>query len=571
MTAIQRLPATARTWGGSAENAWEPTANPYVDTALLDLPDTAIPIIKEIWKPRSSWAGFASRVRDQPKTLRSVVEGAARSNGSEKRVPSSVLLELPESVFAYDRRTGGHLQAAMARELAKLHQEDLGDMMPKGAQARYQVTAAADLPANKMRVRLGPAIYVPETNEQPAWRVDLSLDGADWDSLPPLVIHEHQQLFIFSGSVNLGSQVCADWPFAHHAGLVIENRPGQPSLDFSAEPLNCLETLHNLQAGWTVVREPGAGADNACLYLKTTRLHRASTPVVEKELVPAPQPAQPHRSEKTDLAKTEPVLNDLQQVDPPISSVDDAPTRLQGGRVDPGMDDAPTRLQCANAPRRAARMALRGLAVQRLSLYASGGVQGLQWALDARGQLVRSDAPNALHRFELAPNDELRLLNRSGQRVMALGESLPLQAGRALSVWGPLPDALASGYLGWLSLPDCPSAPLVQGEELTVGRMHPALTALRPLAQAGKVLAQPADGADRLGLSRHHASLCLSPEGLLVKTLGEASAAHLDADMGFVGWITPGKPAVLENGEHLLLAHYVWRLEGAGDAKLFER
>lgn len=549
------------TWDPSAKNASATKVNPYVTTALLDLPETTLPIITEIWKSRSFFAGLPKR----PKTLRSVVEGAAFSNGSEKTVPSSVLLELPETVFAQDLRTGGGFVAAMTSQLAELHQRDLADRMPKGTQARYQVTAAPGLSTHQMRVRLGPAIYVPEPNETCAWRVELSLDGTDWESLAPVKIFEGQRLFILSGSVNHGSQVCANWPFDAHVGLVMLNQLGQDKLDLSAEPLPSLEVVDYPKMGWMVVRKPGADTDSACLYVKTTRLQTTQRPAVDKQVTSAPLPVPQSPSRKLDHARThvEPVLGAVPSVPAkpePAPVGDDAPTIYQDRKSPPNIDDSPTFV--ARTPRRTARMTLRGLAVQRLSRYASEGVQGLQWALDARGQLVRADEPQALHRFELTPNDELRLLTRNGHRVLTLGESLPLQAGRATSVWQALPSALAAGYLGWLSLPDCTSAPLLQGQDLAVGRMHPALTTLRPLAQAGKVLAQPKEGADRLGLSRHHANLCLSQEGLLVKTVKDASVAHLDADMNFLGWIGHETGTVLETGQHLLLAHYLWCLEG---------
>lgn len=583
---IQKMPATDRTRGAPDQHALAPTANPYVSAVLLDLPNgSALPVIHDVWKPASSWSALVSRVfKGEPKTLRSVVERAAQSNGSQTRfLPNSVLVELPEAIFAHDRRTGGYLQAAMAGELAKLHQQDLGGMMPKGTQARYMVKAASDLPANKMRVRLGPAIYVPEAHENPAWRIELSRDGGDWTALTPVWLFENQPLFILSGSVHHGSEVCPDWPFEPHVGLVMVNQPGgQVDLDLSAEPLRSLDIVANPKAGWTVVREPGgSGAGRgACLYLKVTRLQQvapapveplvAKPPMQQETPLPLQRKGRPPAKDPL-LQPTEPVFGHLPPLPPqpeqrPLDSVDHAPTRHSyradaGGSDFFGIDNSPTKV--AQAPRRIAKMTLRGLGIQRPSFF---GGEALQFGLDSGGRVVRVDSVNAQHRFELiaSPVEELRLLlNHGAYRVLTLGESLPLDGGRAQTTFQPLPGELADGYLGWMSLPQGPSEALEN--TITVGRKHIPMLALRPLAQAGTVVAKPASKTtpDSLGMSGDHATLSLLPEGLNVQTLGQATAVRLDSYMRFVGHIGPrSQPAaVLQDGDHLLLAHYLWKFE----------
>jgi hypothetical protein len=63
---------------------------------------------------------------------------------------------------------------------------------------------------------------VPEADELPAWKVQVSRDGVMWDAVCPILLSEHQRLSILAGSMQRGSKVLAEWPFHGDKGLVFQ-------------------------------------------------------------------------------------------------------------------------------------------------------------------------------------------------------------------------------------------------------------------------------------------------------------------------------------------------------------
>lgn len=608
--------------------------NLYVQSAMLKGPG-GLSLVDEFWEPATLFK-FASK-----SGLKQVVASAAYSNGSKLLVPHHVLVELPDETLAHDRRTGGHMVAEMAHTLGELHQRDFSHNLPEGAHASYRVVAASDLAPGTVRVRLGPAIYVPQPDDQAAWQVQLSVDGADWDALPPIHLHVDQRLFILSGSADHGSQTCPDWPFPAHVGLVLLNLPEEHQLDFSAEPLRSLEITRHPQGDWTVIRQPGSGPAAPCLYLRATRLSaprqrmlqpldrafcreavnapaamhvepslggskqlagmdkQRVEPTLEQTLAPTqpevakppvdtggpeasltiPLPSQvPQVQVSAEFFENEPGLRTALSPVPahsPLMSADasltadNAPTLMASLRPTQGRaretaplrpDDAPTLM--AVTPMLTARLALVGLALQRPSMFVADGAQGLRWGLEATGHVVPAEAVTAQHRLELTVNDELRLLVRSGPRGLKIGEALPLLGGQAMTRLHTLPEAMSERYIGWLSLPPVVEARIQQGRPLTVGRLSEAFRSLRPLAAPGFLQALPTETGDRMGLSREHAELTLTADGLNVRGLGQANLVHLGHDMRLLGLVTATQSATLTPGQHLLFSHYVWRFIG---------
>lgn len=224
------------------------------------------------------------------------------------------------------------------------------------------------------------------------------------------------------------------------------------------------------------------------------------------------------------------------------------------------IDDAPTLL--ARRPVPVGRLALQGLAVQRVSLYAEQGVDSLEWGLNAAGLVVPPQAPGVVLRFEVTPLDELRVHTRNGQRQMAPGEAVPMPGGEGLLQLQAVPQVLADWYLGWLSLPRPPEDTLAFGQACKVGRLTEALKALRPLSGSGFLPKLPQAGADRMGLSRDHAELVASPQGLSVVSHSTGLLMHLDEKMLPLATLKPNQPALLTRGQHLVLGHYVWKYLG---------
>ncbi len=588
----------------------DPQPSPYVRTVVLEG-------LEEIGNPEAIWAqprafGFGLK----PPRLRQVVDEAAFRMGGQALVPDSVVVELAAETVERDRRIGGQLGRELAQGLADLHAADFGNRLPPNKMPRYRIQPATDLPPGRLRVRLGPAIHVPQPTESLAWRVEMSLDGMVWDATPALELPEFQRLFILSGSAAHGSQVCPLWPFSPTLGLAMLNEPGAGKLELSAEPLNTLAIQYNAQGGWYVVRQAGGGANGPCLYLKVTRLKAEPHPrAVEDTLgdsgtkrgrphsfapqVPLPPqaPSQPVLTEPLPAAavamspkaaapsasglggRVEPVLDAVPagvpgRVVPPVpptalrtpapASLDDAPTLIAPravARAAPGsIDDAPTLL--ATRPVPTARLVLQGLAVQRPSLFSTEGVTGLHWGLSATGQVVLPNSSQAVLRFEVTGQDVLMVHTRAGSRPLALGDVVPLPGGERVVQLQAVPEALADLYLGWLSLPVPVEARLVHGQPCTVGRQTDALRPLRPLSEKGFLPGLADAGGDRMGLSRQHVELQASPEGLRVNSLSQAPLMHLDDKMLPLGKVEPGRPALVVRGQHLVLGHYVWRYWG---------
>lgn len=552
----------------------EPVA--YVHTELLHCPADDLRR-GLLWRRQS--------VMSNSQDLRQVVERAAYRRGYQRLVPDSVVVEISEDTLTLDRRAGGTLGSELSRSLAEHHDQDFASKMAEGRKARYRVAAASDLAPDQVRVRLGLAVHVPEPGERLAWQIQVSRDGQAWDEYPAVTIAAQQRLFILAGDAATGSLAMADWPFDMRTGLAMLNEPGATELELSTEPLNRLLITRNDKANWFVVREPGATAQAACLYLRVQRLAppaAANERHAEPLALPTPLAASgapaalSKPAPRSRTAGNEPVL-DLSQLptlsrpasplalvepalDEPAIDADNAPTLMATDQQIASFnsdDDAPTLV--ASTPAQHAHLALVGLVLQRPSRFRDQGVSGLSWGVDAKGRIAAADTPQAVLRFELTGQDELCLLTRNGPRVLPMGEAVPLPGGETLLQLQPLPAPMMHAALGWLSLPPVARAALTLNEPRVVGRQAEGLKLLRPLAARGHLSDLPDLGGDCMGLSRQHAELQLTVNGLAVRAIDQATLTHLDADMAYLGTVTAQQPALLVGGQHLALGHYLWR------------
>lgn len=544
----------------------------YVHTTLMSgLSDVFSP--DALWSPAKvmSWG---------QRGLKGLVEAMSFRHGAGEQVPTSVILELPADKVEWDRRIGGQLTSELVAALVQRHSSAFGDRMPKGVAPRYAVLSARDVPAGHVRVRMGPAIHVPQAGEPAVWKLQTSLDGVVWDATPPALLTETQRLFILAGSVAHGSQVCPQWPFAPHLGLVVLNQPGESRLDLSAEPLGGLHIGHNEAAGCYVLHEASglggaAGTDDGpCLYLRTTRL-------VPLALPDLPSRSGMGQSVQPPVPRVQPVaLSELPASLPgvmPLPSLvapqledageEDAPTLVATPAQRPAPDaepqteaepdDAPTLFAVRVVP--SATLTLEGLALQRPSQFSAAGVKGVQWGLDASGGVVAPAAPACVLRFAVDATDTVSVSTAAGQRKLVAGDAVPLKGGSIVLRLQALPEPLGEFYIGWLQLPLGQPVRLAHGLSVGVGRQLESLKPLQPLAGPGFLTDVPATSGDRMGLSRRHFELQASPEGLVVRALGTSTVAHLDAQMRHMATITAEKPALLADGHCMVVGHYVWR------------
>lgn len=540
----------------------------YVQVALLaGVEDVFDPDL--LWMPHHAFR-WGSR------GLKGVIDAMGSRVGEREHVPFSVQLELPADKVERDRRIGGRNCEELQTALEQRHARDFRDRLPDGLMPRYAIAAATDLRPGQVRVRLGPAIYVPDADELPAWKVQVCRDGVMWNASGPILLSEHQRLSILAGSVDRGSQVLPVWPFRADCGLVLLNLPGQDRLDLSSEPLGALEVTWNEILQCHVVREAGApageGAESPCLYVKATRLQAVSLPDTPSRSQALQRPVKATRLPPAAVAagRAEPALQP-DTVDTPDSSLlADAPTMVaqmpgeppSGQADEPGpsssvLDDAPTLL--ALRPARHATLSLEGLAVQRPSLFAAAGVRGVEWGLDAAGGVVAPRSAAAGLRFTVDARDDVHVATAAGMRRLLPGEALPLKGGQYILRLESLPPPLDTHYVGWLKLPLGHPARIAHGQSVGVGRQLEALAPLRPLAGPGFLLADPGVGGDRMGLSRRHFELLPDSHGLRVTAFGNARLAHLDERMAYVAEVNADAPATLADGHCLVVGHYVWR------------
>lgn len=562
--------AARRLFGGSALASVSPGTSAPVGTPANPAPskpttsgnayvcNVLLPEVGDLARPDDVWE---EKHWGQRSGIKAVVEQLGYRQGSRHWVSASVELVLPAQTVQHDRRLGGQLASTLAQALTELHNRDFRHRLPDGLQtARYTVRDAADLAPGHARIRLGPAIHVRHEGEASAWAIEVSTDGLIWRTTAELA--EQQRLFILAATETLGTLALPEWPFSHDSSLVILNHPGEAELEFSAEPLDSLRVSYRSDLGCHQVQPPDAGPDAPRLYLKATRLKALTIPT---------EPVQhPHALAAATAPRRDPVLGSPDSPVPPVPTAppvpdDDIPT-LVHRNPEPAGDNAPTLYGSTKAAAPASALILEGLALQRPSAFAGAGVRAVQWAVDAQGAVVPSDAPSGQLRFTVSEDDTVRVSTAAGTREVRAGDALP--CGDQVLRLEALPRELMRAYLGWLKLPLGRAVRLPEGNTVCVGRQLQTLKPLRPLAGPG-FLAGPSDApplsGDRMGLSRQHLELCDSPDGLTVRTLGQATTAHLDANMNFLGMLDANHPALLQAGHCLVIGHYVWRYKAAQD------
>ncbi|MFN9030198.1 MAG: hypothetical protein ACK54C_06445 [Betaproteobacteria bacterium] len=563
----------------SGAQAERELARGYVCTTVFDG-------VTDVFDAEALWAQ-PKMFRSDPSRLRGFIERNLVLMGARQQAHASVILELPAVAVTDDERIfEGAKSAALARHLAELHQASFGDLLPRAEPPRYSVLPGPDLAPDQVRARIGHAIYVPASDEEVAWQVRASPDGVTWDTAPTVLLTERQRLTILGGDAQTCSHVLAGWPFGAAVALVLVNQPGKDELTLGAEPLDGLKIVRRDDLGCFEVRDAHAPLQaEARLYLRTVRQTPVTVPAAPaRRVVATTAHGRPPTAPAARPPRREPVgLPPAAAEEPPLLAPDEAPS---AGGDEPVAGPAtatdsngtlipqPSLPQDAEGSNRTlladempddgpmAMLELLGLAVQRPSRFRSHGVRGLRWGLDAQGNVVSPGASDWKLRFSVDAEDRVRVATAHGERALAAGEVLPLPGGGTVKL-EELPPPLNALYLGWMALPAGRAERLREGEEIAVGRDMQQLAAIKPLAGGGFVSAEHDIAGDRMGMSRQHFKLRVGPDGLLVQALGRNTVEHLDTRMNRIGTIAADAPAVLADGQYLVVSHYVWRYREA--------
>jgi hypothetical protein len=557
--------------------------------------------VDDSFDAQALWERARSMRRD-PDRLKAVLEAHTQRVGNQRQVFSHIVVELPAADVEHDRRIcRGENCRTLARDLEKLHQDSFGKLLGNGATPRYVVEAAIDLADDQVRVRLGHGIYLPEADEPMAWSVESSIDGTIWNT-PAARLAERQHLAVLGGSSERASFGCPGWPFAEDVSLILVNEAQQSDLAISSEPLHRLVVRKDEELACHVVESPADAAVSTVpvrLYLRLTRLAppaRATGPCpeetpsaasgrspapgrrpvacAEERIEPAIFAAEASATRYSDSIRMADLIRPAAAPDlasPPVSAIaraDDATATLVPLAMPSSVDDAGETWVAGVLPRHPARIDLAGLAIQRLSRFLDYDIRALSFGLDMYGQVLPPRHQDIAFRFTVNPQDSLHVETREGRRRLAIHEKLPLPVGGVIGL-NDLPDQLANDYLGWLPLPDGPSAPLLPGKILTAGRdrQFRDLVALQAFSGEGFITAEKDPGGDCMGISSRHCSFLLADEGLAVTALGRMPVALLAADFTFLRLLERGQTQVLDSGEYLVLGHYVWRFHQRGSAQ----
>lgn len=347
-----------------------------------------------------------------------------------------------------------------------------------------------------------------------------------------------------------------DLPSRHddHSAREAGYRPPAAAPAMGASPIRVVPPASAAPQQPKLTAQPGVSA--SARHQAGARLEPVLMPVVPPASTVVPVAALPVATTAPDLPADSP------EDSPRDAAAPDDQGTLLAERPRPmplqfAADDEFTLLASVPVPQ--ASLVLEGLALQRPSQFASAGVRGLQWGVDAAGGVVAPNAAGALVRFTVDAHDHLHVATAGGSRELRQGEAVPLKGSDLVLRVQPLPQPLPALYAGWMPLPLGAPARLAQGRRLAVGRNLECLRPLQPLAGPGFLPDAPRASGDRMGLSRQHFELEASDQGLLVRPLGANTVAHLDAHMQFVATATADHPALLNDGDCLVVGHYVWR------------
>lgn len=498
---------------------------------------------RELWERARPLLGDTSRIKG-------LLDRHAFRVGRAEHVFAHLIVELPADEVEHDRRVAsGKRGESLAAELQKLHLLDFGKRLVGGASPRYRVCPGYDLADDAVRIRFGHTVFVATESDQPAWKIECSMDGAIWNHCADIM--QAQRLMMLGRSAASASVVVKNWPFGHDCSVVLVNEPQNPQLEISSEPFKSLSISMDDTLGCFVLTSRA----NILFYLRATRLIPVKQDVPAVEAKPLMVAAEVVNNEPR-----EPHISILEQCENDEDFSRGAGTFVPlTPALEPSGDG--TFVPMLHQERHA--ITLVGLAIQRVSSYGGHGIRGFSFGFDSDGHVVAATNRAWQLGFYVDFQDAISVETRSGRRQVAIGEQLPLPSESRLHL-EYLPSEMADRYLAWCALPRPMSEPLGVGARFTIGRDQPVLKNLCILAGKGFLDTDNPVGGDRMGLSRNAFSIEIVDEGLEVMPRAKSQEIwHLDDKLAFVGRLDTKKeqPSVIPTGHHIVVGHYLLRYD----------
>ena len=521
---------------------------------------------------------------------------------------SQVIVRVPERDYVRDDRLEDGLgRRTLLRELSRLHEQEFGRLLAENAGIRYRMEPDSTLRPGEAQFLFGRAIYAPTSGETSMFRIEAAAEGRDeWRDLGP--IYPGQRLTLLNGDRRASSFPVIAWPFVSGESVLLMVR-AEPTMavDVVAEPPGCLNLTGDDAGGFLardrrnrglrlrVTAPAGRRELSDSLELTSVKVEEVAASVAEvaevaESLEPVLEPEPPVTPVNEDYpqmdhrGRREPVLGMAMEltgdevklsmpvtphpppapVTPPILPASPAPPTPQ---IASGID------QQTWIPRRpTARLQVLGVALQRLSTYATAGISDWRLSFNHTGGLVLDAHPEAAAWLRIDSLDRI-----FGE---VAGASTPLNLPGA---WRPFPELalefhavpqpMAGHYLGWMRLPTPLDLPVSQGRAVSFGRGSEADIAPRLLADPRSLRweGDPAKtggiSAEYLGLSRRHLCLQARRDDWWVQLESQNMPVYrLTLSGELLDVLTPGVNTATEAkpGELLVVGGYVLALGAVG-------
>ncbi len=548
---------------------------------------------------------------------------APRARQHRETYYSQVIVRVPERDYVRDDRLEDSLgRRALIRELQRLHEQELGRFVAENTEIRYRVEPDATLRPGEAQFLFGRAIYVPAEGETSMFRIEAAAEGRDeWRDLGP--IYTGQRLTLLNNDRRASSFPVMAWPFINGESVLLMLRSG-PSVDVVAEPPDCL-ALHSDGAGGFVARdrrnrglrlritapavskersmaqEPSADSAAPVVLLEREFVAAAKAGALESVLEAEPPltPLDEDYPQVDPWGRREPVLGipvDFDEPAQPSSGFDalvskpalPKPSPLTPLTPRPLVEEGGPRLESPTPPptlptsemdqktwiprRSAAGLQVIGVALQRLSTYATAGISDWRLSFNRTGGLVLDAHPEAAAWLRIDSADRV-----FGE---AAGLSAPLELP---GMWRPFPELelelyavpqpMMGHYLGWMRLPTPLELPVLRGRAVSFGRGAEADIAPRLLADPrslrweGNPAKSAGISAEYLGLSRRHLCLQARRDDWWVQLESQNMPVYRLTPSGdLLDVLTPGVNTATEAkpGELLVAGGYVLALGAVG-------
>ena len=499
--------------------------------------------VSDVFNAEAIWQAPGLALFARRPLLRDLLERSPREHRGRAptRCFSHVTLILPQEELDDDRHlTRGARVRDLAQSLTALHQKDFGDLL--GAdEVRYDVIGTEALAPGEVEVKFGHAVYLPVAGEATLYRVSTSRDGAAWDEVCPIYLH--QRLALIGEDADMASHAAPSWPFGAEGAILLVNDGPDAPIEVQVRPKNKFDCSLDADTGVYTILRRGAvdpSGDPVRLLMKVDKVG-----------------ARPARTAPAAVWKARASEPDAEPTAVPLASIAPHTSR-------PALEGDAT-----FAPLAQGRVSLVGLALPRLSRYRETGATGIEIGFGSDLALTPDGGASAIS-FAVDAGDVLHAITSQGrQAVCAPASFTPTGAGKVELL--AIAPGMADRYCATVLLPRPASVPVAAGARLVFGRTAPMLAALRVLDSARFLRrADSANGAaggdtasaDRIGLSRNAFSFEAGADGFTITRMSPTQALyHLDGKLSFVTALLGDEPYRLPSGHHLVAGHYVLRFD----------